>query len=153
MIERTQLVQQLDQARERMRAVLEHVDTDREIYPTWTIKQILAHIAGWDDAAIASLKAHVSGTEPGTPAAEGIDVYNAQSVETREALAYDQVVKEWELARDELKRTILAMPRDKLEATMLFPWGKTGTVAQIVAIFASHEIEHAEEIQQIIRPD
>jgi hypothetical protein len=147
---RQRLIQQLDQARDRLQTLLANIDTEREIYPGWTIKHVLAHIAGWDDATIASLRAHVKGDQPGTPAVRGIDYYNAQSVATREALSYEQVIREWELARDELKTIIQEMPEDKLAEPLLFPWGQTGTIAQIIAIFASHETEHAEEIEKII---
>ncbi len=149
MEEKTRLIQRLDAARAKMRAELADIDQQMEIYPGWTIKHILAHIAGWDDATIASLRAHAGGDKPGTPATEGIDAYNDASVATREALSYDRIAREWELARDQLKAAINEMPPKKLAEPLLFPWGETGTVAQIVGIFASHEDEHAEEIRQI----
>ena len=149
MEERTRLIQQLDTAREKMRAVLVDTDTQKEIYPTWTIKHVLAHITGWDDATTSSLRAHAGGDEPATPAVRGIDFYNAQSVATREPLSYDHIVREWELAREQLKAAINEMPPEKLKEPLLFPWRETGTIAQIVAIFASHEEGHAEEIQNL----
>ena len=150
MEERTLLIQQLAQAHEKMRAVLADVDTQMEIYSHWTIKHVLAHIAGWDDASIASLRAHVAGDEPGAPAARGIDFYNAQAVETREPLRYDQVVKEWELARGQLETIINEMPPEKFKEPLLFAWGQTGTIAQLGAIFARHEERHAEEIRKLM---
>ncbi len=149
MEERTRLIQQLDKAREKLRAVLVDIDTQMEVYPDWTIKHVLAHIAGWDDATIASLRAHAVGDEPGTPAVRGIDFYNAQSVATREALTYDQIVREWEHTREQLKAVINEMPSEKFEQPLIFPWGQSGTIAQVVAIFAHHEEEHAEEIQAL----
>jgi hypothetical protein len=147
--EKTRLIQQLDAARAEMRDVLVDIDREMEIYPGWTIKHILAHITGWDDATIASLRAHAGGNEPGTPATEGIDAYNAASVATREALGYDRIAREWELARDQLKAAIEDMPPEKMAEPLLFPWGATGTVAQIVGIFTRHEYEHAAEIRQL----
>jgi hypothetical protein len=149
MEEKTRLIQRLDQAREKMQAVLADVDTQTEIYPTWTIKHVLAHITGWDDATTSSLRAHAGGEEPATPAARGIDFYNAQSVATREALSYEQIVKEWKLAREQLKAAINEMPAEIFGEPLLFPWGATGTIAQVVAIFAGHEEEHAREIQEL----
>jgi hypothetical protein len=150
MEERTRLIQQLAGARDKMRALLADVDTRSEIYPHWTIKQVLAHIAGWDDACVASLRAHAAGNEPGVPAARGINPYNAQSVETREPLSYDQVVKEWELARGQFETAINEMPPEKFGERFVFPWGPTGTIAELVAIFAEHEEEHAEEIRKLM---
>jgi hypothetical protein len=149
MEEKTRLIQQLDEAREKMRAVLADIDTQMEIYPTWTIKHVLAHITGWDEATTSSLRAHAGGEEPAVPAVRGIDFYNAQSVATREALSYEQIVKEWELARRELKAAINKMPDEIFNEPLLLPWGQTGTIAQVVAIFANHEEEHAREIQEL----
>jgi len=149
MDEKTRLIQQLDAARAKMQAVLVDLDTSMEIYPGWTIKHVLAHIAGWDDVTIAALRAHLADVQPDTPAVRGIDFYNAQSVAEREALSYAQIAREWELAREELKDLINGMSPEKLEKPLLFPWGRSGTVAQIVAIFASHEEEHAAEIEEI----
>jgi hypothetical protein len=143
------LIQQLDAAREAMRAALVGLDIRMEIYPGWTIKEMLAHIAGWDDASTTSLHAHLHGNEPATPAVLGIDFYNAQSVETRQALDYEHTRKEWELAREQLKAAIREMPPEKLGGPMLFAWGHTGSIAELVAIFASHEREHAREVQEI----
>src|SRR3990170_3734748 len=95
--EKEHLIQQLDQARAKMRAVLADVDTQMEIYPGWNVKQVLAHIIGWEDVTITSLRAHLGGDEPAILAARSIDHYNAEFVATRETLSYDHVVKEWEL--------------------------------------------------------
>jgi hypothetical protein len=150
MEEKKRLIQQLDQARETMQAVLADVNTQMEIYPTWTIKHVLAHITGWDEATTSSLRAHAGGEEPAAPAVRGIDFYNAQSVATREALSYEQIVKEWELAREDFKAAIDEIPEEIFNEPLLFPWGQTGTIARIVAIFSSHEEEHAKEIRELV---
>jgi hypothetical protein len=133
-----------------MRAVVAEIDPRLEIYQGWTIKHVLAHIAGWDDAVIASLRAHLGGQEPGTPAAQGIDFYNAQSVATREALDLEHVIREWELSRDTLTSMVAEMPEAKFQEEFLFPWGERGTVPYLVAIFVHHEREHVGEIRQVM---
>ena len=64
MDERTHLLTDLDEARQRMRTAIEGLDLHVEIYPGWTLKEVLAHITGWDDAAIASLHAHLADDVP-----------------------------------------------------------------------------------------
>jgi hypothetical protein len=148
---RDRLIRDLDQAREAMRAVVAKVDPKREIYPGWTMKHVLAHIAGWDDATIASLQAHMGGEEPGTPAVRGIDYYNAESVATRESLSYEQVIHEWELAREQVKALLREMPEAKFKEPLLSAWGSTQTIAQLINVFVQHEIEHAEEIEGMLK--
>jgi len=149
MDETLRLIRQLDTARQQMRVALIGFARQTEVYPRWTVKQLLAHVAGWDDAATSSLRAHAGGAEPATPAASGIDEYNVHSVETRDALNYEQVVAEWELARDQLKLALFEMPAERFAERLLYPWGRSGTIARLVAILADHEEEHAEEIRQL----
>jgi uncharacterized protein (TIGR03083 family) len=145
------LIHELDKARERMRAIVDKIDVEREIYPGWTIKHVLAHVTGWDDAAIASLCAHAGGDEPATPAVRGVDHYNAESVATREALDFGRIVAEWEQARDQLKQTIRALPPEKLDEEMILPWGGQSRVAPFIQVFIDHEHEHADEIAKLLQ--
>jgi len=118
-----------------------------ELYPTWTIKELLAHLAGWDDACIASLRAFARGDAPATPASRGIDPYNASTVHEREALSLDHVIKEWSLSRKEFIAAIRELPDEKVSEAFVMPWGSRGTLADMVKIFAEHDVEHAEEIR------
>jgi hypothetical protein len=146
-----ELIRQLDEAHAQLQAALAELDTRTEIYPPWKLKELLAHFSGWDEATISSLQAHVGDGEPLTPAARGIDFYNAESVATREALTYEQVVKEWQVTRDRLKAAILDIPPDKFEQPLVFAWGPSGSVAKLVAVFVHHERTHAKEIQRLFK--
>ncbi len=146
MEDKTRLIQQLDEARAELKAVLADIGIHAEIYPGWTAKELLAHLTGWDEAVTSSLRAHAGGREPAAPATLGIDVYNAESVETREALSYEQTLKECELAREQLKAAIVELPPEKLKEPLLFPWGPTGSVERLIRIFVHHDREHAEEL-------
>lgn len=146
MEEGERLLERLDQARRAMQAALIDIDTEREIYPQWTIKQILAHIGGWDQVATDALRAHAAGESPRKLAASGIDALNAQMVAGCEALSYEQIIGNWRLARRQLKAAISELPPEKLGEALLFPWGGKGNTARIVAILADHEKEHAADI-------
>ena len=145
------LIAELVQARQVMRKLLADLEeahaATRELYPTWTIKELLAHIAGWDDACIATLQAVTAGTLPATPAARGIDVYNASTVAERAALPLERVIREWEQTRETFIQAIRDLPPEKLDEPFIFAWGPAGTLTQLVEIFTDHEQEHAEEIR------
>jgi hypothetical protein len=149
MDDRISLLQQLDLAREQMIGALKDTDLAIEVYPSWTIKHVLAHIIGWDEASTVSIRAHIRGDDAGAPAARGIDSYNEVSVATRVILSYGQMVKEWEQARKHFKAAILDIPPEKVHDPMLYPWGDTGTAANLVRIFIHHEYQHATEIQKL----
>jgi len=129
---------------------VDQLDRSMIIYPPWTIKHVLAHLTGWDDATTSSLRAHSGGEEPITPAVQGIDFYNAHSVSTRQELDYDHTYREWKLAREELKDAIRKVLPEKFGETLIYPWGGGGTVLKLVRIMYEHEAEHAEEIEKLI---
>ena len=143
-----QLIAELDHARDEMRKLFRDLDARQEVYPSWTVKELLAHITGWDDSCIASLHAHSYGDVPATPASRGIDLYNASTVHEREALSLEHVVREWETTRETFKQLIINLPEAKLHEPFVFPWGTRGTLEHIVSIFAEHELEHVEEIRK-----
>ncbi len=146
MEESERLIERLDQGRRAMRALVTELDTSREIYPQWTIKEILAHIAGWDEVVTAALRAHAGGNEPDALAVKGVDAYNALLAQACEPLTVEQVVKDWKQARSQLKAALSELPPEKFREPLNYPWGWRGSVAQVVAILADHEKEHAEDI-------
>jgi len=140
------LIQRLDEARHNLETVIPRVDKNKQIYPNWTLKQMLDHIAGWDDAIVTSLRAHVDGQVPGTPADRGIDYYNEQTVESRESLDFDRTYREFLASRRLLKQAIQEAPEEKLAMPFVVPWGPTGTISEVIEIFAGHEEEHTADI-------
>ena len=148
--EQTQLIDELDAARATMRVLIADLVPDSEIYPGWTLRQFLAHLTGWDDVTATTLRAHARGETPATPVSAGIDAYNAESVATRETLDLDHILKEWELAREELKAAIRALTPEQMAAPLLHPWGRVSTVAKLVDIMIEHEgEEHANELRAL----
>jgi len=144
------LIAELDQARARLTAILEQADPTRLIYPLWKLKQVLDHIAGWDDAVIAALQAHARGDVPEVTAPRGIDYYNEQTVATRESLPLEHSWREYHATRELLKQVIRAMPEERGAIPLVTPWGAQGSVAGLVKVFVHHELRHAEEIEQIL---
>lgn len=146
--EQTQLIEELDAARATMRTLIADLVPESEIYPGWTLRQFLAHLTGWDDVTATTLRAHARNETPATPVSAGIDAYNAESVATREPLDLDHILKEWELAREDLKAAIRALTPEQLATPVLYPWGRVNSVANLVRIMIHHEgEEHADELR------
>lgn len=150
MDQREALIQRYESSRAKMIAHLDEIDRNRKIYPLWTVREIIAHLSGWDDATIAFIRSLVAGTAPATPAVRGIDVYNAETVATREGLSYDQVYREYIETRKVLLDLIRTMPEEKVNEIYTMPWGDEGTLVDMVDIFEEHEEEHAEDVRKLI---
>ncbi len=147
---RTKLMRDLEESRAAMLVHLTQVNLQRKIYPLWTIREILAHISGWDDSVIAVIECLRDGSVPTTPAREGVDAYNAATVTTREGLDYDHVYREYIETRKILLGMLAELDDARLAETTTLPWGGYGTVEQIIGIFVEHEIEHAGDVQKIV---
>lgn len=148
---KTDLLRELDKSRGEMLVVLGLADASREIYPGWTIRQVLAHLTGWDEAVTASLQAFLEGSTAAIASYRGINEYNARSVETRVDLSYEQTRREWEVARVELRAALEAIPDSQLDTEMTYPWGARGSLRDLIGVIYSHEEEHAEEICGLLR--
>ncbi len=147
---KTEIIQEFNAARAKTRALLPEIDGKMQIYPNWTIKEVLSHLIGWDDANIMALEAFATGQPPVAPALRGVDFYNAQIIEEREALSYEQIVSEWEWAREQLITVLDKLTETDLQSNIVAPWGISMSVLELLTRMAAHEKEHAETIQRLI---
>lgn len=150
MDQRQALIKRYELSRAKMIAHLDEIDRNRKIYPLWTVREIIAHLSGWDDATIGFIRSIIADDIPATPAARGIDVYNAETVATREGLSYDQIYREYIETRKVLLDLIRIVPEEKVTRKYIMPWGDEGSLADMVDTFEEHEIEHAEDVRKII---
>lgn len=147
---REELLNTYKQSRSAMMAHLEEIDKNRKIYPLWTIREIIAHLSGWDDAALGMLTALINGETPPTPAARGPVVYNDETVSTREGLSYDHILREYANTRERLLELIRTAPEELFTRQSILPWGDQATFDGMARFLASHELEHAEDVRRII---
>jgi len=150
MSDKVTYIKRYETARAEMVEIVKLAQGNQTIYQPWRMKEVLDHITGWDDAVIASIKSFLAGDVPATPAARGIDAYNAETVTSREAIPYEVTQREWETSRAELLGLMQKMTDEQLHTPFGFPWGGQGTIEDLVDIFVEHEETHAKEISEII---
>ncbi|MBS1250259.1 MAG: hypothetical protein MAG431_01851 [Chloroflexi bacterium] len=154
MATKEELLQWLTESHQKIELLVSQIDKDRKIYTDWTIREVLAHFTGWDDAVIASLKSHASGGIPETVAERGVDAYNAATVSERETLDFEHIYKEWQHTHEQLKITIRDLPTEKMEEEIVYPWGQKGSVENLVrGLTAEHEQRHIEDIEAIVESE
>ncbi len=152
--DRNSLLLSMDESRLKIEKLLPEIDPRKEIYPGWTIKDMLAHMTGWDDVTIDSLRAHVVDRPPSLPAIHSLDKYNALTVSSRRDLAYERVLQEWRLTRQILRTIIQQLPEDKFFSPVVVPWGGKPTVTFLVNMFREHEEEHIQDFLEWLKhPD
>ena len=140
------LVEQLEDARRHLKALVNQAPTDKPIYPNWTIKQYMDHISGWDDAMVEALDAYAKNEPVPQSAAHGIDAYNAQTVSTRETLDLAHSRREFTVGHERVIHTLRNLPDEKFDQLLTFPWGESGIVKDFIEIFVEHDKEHTEHL-------
>jgi uncharacterized damage-inducible protein DinB len=142
------LIVKMEGARNRLNTVIEQVTPHAEIYPAWSLKQLLDHITGWDDLLAASFRAHSRGETPIRLASRGIDQYNDNSITARKELSLESSRKAYDEARLEILQVLHTMPPEKRTQKFLSPWGDLCSISSVIRIFISHEMEHADHIEE-----
>jgi hypothetical protein len=142
------LLERLAHARAELVDLIPQAPTDRDIYPNWTIKEYLDHLAGWDDAVVEALHAHAKGEPIPQTAARGINAYNAQTVSTRETIDLEHTRREFFASREAVIKAMNDLPDAKFDQPLVFPWGERGTVAYFIEIFVDHDEHDAAHLAQ-----
>jgi hypothetical protein len=151
MVTKSELIRWLEESHQKIEDLVAKVDHSREVYPGWTIREILAHFTGWDDAVLTSLKSHAAGGIPTVVAERGPNAYNEATVTEREILSFEHIYREWETTHEQLKIAIRDLPPEKMAAEIVFPWGQTGNIEDLViGLTTEHEVSHAKDIEALI---
>ena len=143
-----QLISRLNKGRKALNSALESIDPNTGITPEWTVKEVLAHIAGWDDVSAEALRILIAEENPQVTVPQGIDAFNREMAAAWADKKYTQAYEDFSTSREEFIKTIEALPEDMVNAKFTLPWGGIGTLELIVDILSEHELEHAEDIQK-----
>jgi hypothetical protein len=119
--QRAFLIQRLKEKREVIEQLVANAPYDKEIYAGWKMKELLAHLSGWDDAIVDVLQAHAKRKPVNRTVSTGINAYNAKTVRTRESLSLEQVIKEWKATRELVFHALDDLPDEKFNQQLTFP--------------------------------
>lgn len=145
------VIRELDEARAAMHAVMEKFDRNMVIYPGWTLKHVLAHITGWDEAAANSIEAHIRGSEATIDAYQGVAEYNEKSVETRRELTFELTVRgALGIRARTAEKGAREITPEQWATQLMFPWGGYGLASSLVRVWSRHEHNHARELNELL---
>jgi hypothetical protein len=108
----------------------------------WSAKDLMGHIASWDELSLSDLRRIARGRIPCLAAFREADVdnWNAFLMRPRRLFPLPQIQAEFEEARAEMVAALKDLP-EKLMAQ--------GTmVRNIVAVMANHEKDHARQLRE-----
>lgn len=146
MVSKFQLVDRLKETRAVLVSAIAAIDPETGITPEWTVKEVLAHIAGWDDVSTEAIRILAEGGEPQVTVPQGIDAFNQDIAEGWAGKEYQQALQDFTQSRQRFIEAIETIPEKMIMMEFTLPWGPKGTIKNIVDILAEHELEHAEQL-------
>jgi hypothetical protein len=153
--EKKHLLEKLTETHRATRVLLDSVDLEMPVYKDtgWRVRDIVGHLATWDQEVAKSLKTYQTGSEYVIPDIDDDETdYNENAVLEQQKLSTQQILNEFEQAHDELRKAVEEMPTDRFPGDMLYPWGnERGNIAQLVEYMLEHAVEHQDEIKKAMQ--
>jgi len=152
---KNQLIERLSETHAAIQEVIEGVDLERCVHADtgWRIKDILWHIATWVREVAKALRAFRAGGEYVIPdIGEDETEFNLQAAERMREWSDEQILAEWEQAREDFKAALEDIPADRFPGDLVFPWGgERGSIAHMVEYMIEHDEEHMGEIVRALQ--
>jgi hypothetical protein len=145
MSDREELLSLLEGGRKELLAAIDGLTPDQMAIPVfddWSVKDILAHVASWEEYALPDFHRLARGHVPALAnfREPEVDKWNAMVMSLRRNFSLDQVTYELEANRKAIIAALDALPDDRLGQ---------GQFARIWATIAAvHDREHSEDIRK-----
>ena len=146
--DREELLKDLEQARDELRASYEGLSDEQMVQPEavgeWSVKDVLSHVASWEEVALPDLARIARGDVPALATIDlysfDFDPFNAMIMSLRQALPLEQVLRELDIVRAEFTAAVGRLPESALVEGQF--------ARMLVQITAEHDREHTQHILQ-----
>jgi hypothetical protein len=119
---------------------------------SWSVKDVLAHIAFWERYAADVVRAARCGETPQLDVEDLTESRNASVVAQYYLMSLGAVLASWHTAREELLDQIAELSEADLNESHRFPWSEGRSLLNRIADNSyEHEQEHIEQIRSWIR--
>lgn len=154
-MKRDEAIQQMRAARKELTETINGMSEDdflrAKAIDKWTLKDLLAHIASWDEEIVRVLQTF---TMPGDSQYTYVisdrndyGVWNDDQVAARRELNVNQTMSEFEIARRDLLQVVEGLTDPVLNRSRMTPWGKPETGFELLTGQIDHDREHAVQIR------
>lgn len=144
----------------RERENLEHVIgaltpgqvTEPDQIGTWSVKDVVAHLAIWTSRCVTVLFNAEQGQDPEDIDAmfDRYDALNAEDYQAQKERPFDRVLADYRGAQRQLLRRLDAWKEDVLFDKARFHWLRGKCMGEFVMLLVTdHEAEHCKEIRQL----
>jgi hypothetical protein len=142
--DRERILAHADETRRGLLVAIDGLTDDQMMKPVvgdWSVKDLLAHVASWEEVALPDIERVARGDAPALAAFDlkRVDEFNALIMSLRRHFSLDQARRELDAFRSSLLEAIGRLP-DSALAEGQFARG-------LLQICVYHDTEHTEDIQ------
>ena len=121
--------------------------TETLIYEEWTIKDVMAHVIGWDRRVIKTLPLMLQDRADEIPGVD-VEAFNRQSVEACRDKTLAEVLADIKSTHRQILEILAEVDHVEID-TRRVRYGRTITIrSYVIDVMMEHEREHATEIEQ-----
>jgi uncharacterized damage-inducible protein DinB len=117
---------------------------------TWTVKDVLGHIAAYSDAERRALAAGVGRKREEPVYFDQFLAWNEEQYEVRRKRTPRQIVAELQENTARFLSLVKSLHEEDLIKTIRYPWNEQGTVHAFVLDALRHHREHREELERVL---
>ena len=146
---KTDLLAAMDRERSQVETVLDPLAPARMVQPgvvgEWSVKDVLAHLAEWEQMALGWYRAGLRGEAPALPAPgfkwNELPRLNRAIFERHRDRPLDEVVAWWRASREEMRGVVASLSDADLFTPGRFAWTRKNTLGTyFVSATSSHDL-------------
>ena len=122
--------------------------TQVQVEGVWTIKDVLGHIASWEETCLEPLRRYADGGPFEVEVIQDYLAWNDEQAARKRDTPLDTILDELAAIRQALVAAASRLSAEQWKQQVPFSWGGEGTMAEVLDVFYRHELEHLRTIQQ-----
>ena len=147
-----EMLARLAESRQALHQAIENLSeeemTQVQVEGIWTIKDVLGHIASWEETCLEPLRRYADGGPFEVEVIEDYMAWNDEQVAHKRDIPLDTILDELATIRQGLVEAASRLSTEQWGQRVPFSWGGEGTMAKVLDVFYRHELEHVRSIQQ-----
>lgn len=151
-MDKRKVLDRIGESRELLLRELEGLDeeamTETPVEGVWTIKDLIGHVAAWEEVCLPPLRNFSEGGAFDADPIPDHDVWNEAQSARRQNWTLRQVLDDLHLVRQELLRLSAKLDDAQWKETVTLPWGEEATMVHMISGLAWHEREHLKSIRR-----
>lgn len=118
----------------------------RPVCGTWSLKDVLGHVADWARFCAESVVKWASGDDPGLEQIGDFDTWNEAWVAARRDQPWQVACEDLDAAHQEMGAMLESLTEAELDRNFPLPWNPQTTAYDWVAVFVRHDRDHASDL-------